>query len=100
MEFNQKSMKNIPLLTEKLYKVTSVNKDELIVKRMSWKAHLYQSNIQNRSNPLHFILENRHCPPQHKDLIPFDLIKFVKSVNFWMTCKQVLRSVTERYSVS
>ena len=88
MEFNRKkynySMKNIPLPSEKMYKTTLIEKVELLIKRMRWKAHLYESSQSHQSNPMHYIFKSRTCPPQHKDLIPFeeDLVKLMKSVTF------------------
>ena len=53
MEFNRKyysySMKNIPLPSEKLYKAILIEKVELLIKRMRWKAYLYESSELNTS---------------------------------------------------
>ena len=86
MEFNRKyysySMKNIPLPSEKLYKTILIEKVELLIKRMKWKAHLCENSGFNTSNPLNYIFKSRKCPPQHKDLIQFenDLLELIKSV--------------------
>ena len=45
-------MKNIPIPSEKLYKMTLLEKVELLVKRMRWKAHLLENNNIRQSNPL------------------------------------------------
>ena len=88
MEFNQKyynySMKNIPIPSEKLYRTRLIEKVELLIKRMRWKAHLYESSGKGKSNPLHYVFKSRKCPPQHKDLIAFenDLLKLIKTVTF------------------
>ena len=73
MEFNRKyysySMKNIPLPSEKLYQTILIEKVELLVKRMRWKANLFQNSGLNTSDPLNYIFKSRKCQPQHKDLM-------------------------------
>ena len=48
MEFNQKyykySMKNIHIPSKKLYREMLIEKVELLIKRMRWKAHLFESS--------------------------------------------------------
>ena len=86
MEFNQKyynySMKIIPILLEKLYKMMLLEKVDLLVKHMRWKARLFENNDIRQSNPLHYIFKSRKPPPQHKDLMAFenDLVKIMQSV--------------------
>ena len=77
-------MKNIPLSIEKLYKTILIEKVELLIQRMRWKAHLYENSELNTSNPLNYIFKNSKCAPQHKDLMQFenDLLKLIKSVKF------------------
>ena len=88
MEFNQKyysySMKNIPIPSEKLYKMTLLEKVELLVKRIRWKAHLFGNNNMRQSSPLHHIFKSRKTPPQHKDLRTFEdhLVKLIQNVTF------------------
>ena len=88
MEFNQKyysySMKNIPIPSEKLYKTTLLEKVKLLVKRIRWKAHLFENNNTQQSNPLHHIFKSRKTPPQHNDLGTFedDLVKLIQNVTF------------------
>ena len=88
MEFNQKhynySMKNLPIPSEKLYKMMLLEKVELLVKRMRWKVHLFENNDIRQCNPLHYIFKSRKTPPQHKDLVAFenDSVKLMQSVAF------------------
>ena len=88
MELNQKyynySMKNIPIPSEKLYKITLLEKVELLVKRIRWKANLFENNIIQQYNPLHYTFKSRKTPPQHKGLIAFenDLAKPMQNVTF------------------
>ena len=84
MQFNRKyyyySIKNIP--SEKPCKTILIEKVELLIKTIRWKAHLYENSVLNTSNPLNYIFERRKCPPQHKDLMQFenDLLQLIKSV--------------------
>ena len=84
MEFNRKYysslMKNIFLTCEKLYKTTLTEKAELLIKRISWKAHMYESSGLNTSNPLNYIFKTRKCPPQHNDFMQFEnkLLQWIK----------------------
>ena len=71
MEFSRKyysySMKNIPLPFKKLYKTILIEKVKLLIKRLRWKAHLYDNSGLNTSNPLNYIFKSRKCSPQHQD---------------------------------
>ena len=64
--------------------MTLLEKVELLVKRMRWKAHLFENNNIQQSNPLHYIFKSRKTSPQHKGLIAFenDLVKLMQSVAF------------------
>ena len=87
MQFNSKYYnyftKNIPIPSEKLYRVL-IEKVELLIKWIRWKAHLFESSRKGQSNLLHYVFQSRKCPPQHKNLIAFenDLLKLIKSVTF------------------
>ena len=92
MEFKRShynyTMKNIPIPSEKLYKITLINKVELLIKRMGWKAHLTNSSYIGHANPLFYIFKSRKCPPQHKELKDFEngLLELVKNVTFRKVC--------------
>ena len=77
-------MKNIPLPSEKLYKTVLIEKVEVLIKRVKWKAHLYENIGLNTSNPLNYILKSRKSPPQHKDLMQFenDWLELIKGIKF------------------
>ena len=74
-------MKNIHLPSEKLYETMLIEKVELLIKRMRWKAHLYENSGLNTSNPLNYIFKSRECLSQHKDLMQFenDLLELIKN---------------------
>ena len=85
MEFN----KVLQLLYEKYsYSIGKIiqnyilEKVELLVKRMRWKAPLCENSNIRQSNPLHHIFKSRKAPPHHKDLIAFenDLVKLMQNV--------------------
>ena len=72
MEFNCKYysylIKSIALPFEKLYKTISIEKVKLLIKRMKWKAHLYENSGLNSPIPLNYNFKCRKCPLQHRDL--------------------------------
>ena len=76
-------MKNILIPSKKLYKITLFENVEFLLKRMRWKANLFENNIQ-QYNPLHYTFKSRKTPPQHKGLIAFenDLAKPMQNVTF------------------
>ena len=45
------STKNIPLPSDKLYQMIFIEQVELVIKCMRWKAHLYQSNFYEATDP-------------------------------------------------
>ena len=86
MEFNRKYycylMKKIPVPSEKLYQTILKENVELLIKRVRWKAHLYENSGLNTSNLLNYICKSRKCSPQHKDLMQFEneLLELRKTV--------------------
>ena len=90
------SMKNIPMLSEKLHKTTLTNKMELLIKRMRWKGHLTDSSYAGHANPLFYIFKSRKCPLQHKRLKDFEngLLELVKN-----GIEQLPWSAEQRYKV-
>ena len=77
-------MKNIPIPSEKLCKMTLLEKVELLVKRMRLEARLFESNNIRQSNPLYHFFKSIKPPPYHKDLIAFEdnLAKLMQNVTF------------------
>ena len=76
-------VKNIQLPSEKVYQTILIEKVELLIKRMRWKAHLYENSELNASCPLNYIFQSTKYPLQHKDLMQFenDLLELI-SVKF------------------
>ena len=80
------SLKNIPLPSEKSYKLKLIEKVEQVIKRMRWKAHFFDSKDKVKDNEMteNYGFKSRMCPPQVKDMIKFedDLHQMIKSVEF------------------
>ena len=81
--------KNIPIPTERNYKLQLMEKIELVIKRMRWKAHFYNKRKDGKENetqtkPETYGLESLNCPPQVKELIQFEsnLLDITKSLKF------------------
>ena len=72
------SMTNIPIPSKK----TLIDNVEFVIKRMRWKALLFDQEDNIREEKYGF--KNRKCPPQHKDLIHFEeeLLDMVKKIYF------------------
>ena len=86
------SYKNIPIPTERNYKLQLMDKIELVIKRMRWKAHFYNERKDAKENETHTIsetygLKSLNCPPQVRELIQFesDLLDIIKSLKFRKT---------------
>ena len=52
------SYKNIPIPTERNYKLQLMDKIELVIKRMRWKAHIYNEKKDVKENETQMIPEN------------------------------------------
>ena len=82
------SLKNIPTPNERTYKLQLIEKTELFIKKLRWKATFFISNSKgttgsSASGSVHGLKSNK-CPPQLKELIPFEdgLIDLVKNIKF------------------
>ena len=86
------SYKNIPIATERNYKLQLMEKIELVIKRMRRKAHCYYERKDGKENetqmkPKTYDLKSLNCPRQVKELIQFerDLLDIIKSLKFRKT---------------
>ena len=72
------SLKNIPTRNERTYKLKLIEKIELLIKNMRWKA-IFFTNRNRKPNSTG--LKSNQCP---KELMAFenDLIKLVKEIKF------------------
>lgn len=80
------SLKNIPLPSKKSYKLKLIEKVELVIKRMRWKATFFDGKRkdaeQEKTN--NFGFKTRKCPPQVAEMILFenDLFNMIKNIKF------------------
>eukprot|EP00111_Clytia_hemisphaerica_P006802 TCONS_00019646-protein len=80
------SYKNIPIPSERNYKIQLIEKVEKFIKRMRWKAKFFDQadNEEIVQIPETYGLKTQKCPPQIRELIPFenDLIELITTVKF------------------
>ena len=82
------SLKNIPAPNERTYKLQLIEKIELLIKKLRWKAIFFINNSketgESRASGSEYGLKSNKCPPQLKELIPFedDLVELVKNIKF------------------
>ena len=82
------SLKNIPTPNKRTYKLQLIEKIELFIKKLRWKAIFFISNSKETTDSCAsssvYGLKSNKCPPQLKELIPFedDLIDLVKNIKF------------------
>ena len=85
------SVKNIPIPGEEQYKLQLINKIELLIKRMRWKALFFDINQnkndvvdQNNQQPETYGMKSPNCPPPIKELSNFekDLFDLVNKIKF------------------
>ena len=86
------SYKNIPIPSERNYKLQLMENIELVIKRMWWKVHFYNKKKDVKENetqtiPKTYSLKSLKCPPQVKELIQFEsaLLNIIKSLKFQKT---------------
>ena len=103
--------KNIPIASERNYKMQLIDKIEAVIKRMRWKAIFFDDTIENEENDSEneetfdtFGLKTPITPKQVPELAEFekDLIDIVRNIkfrkgmnNFQSKLKQDLRSINE-----
>ena len=77
------STNNIPIATERQYKLKLVEKIEAVIKRMRWKAFYFeQSDTHNNSKNIYYGLTSDKTPPPMKllELFEKDLFKIVEKI--------------------
>ena len=84
------SIKNIPIPSERAYLLQLMEKIEMFITRMRWKA-IYFSKTNDYSSE-RYGLKTLKCPKQVKELVPFenDLIDLLKSIKFRKVKNQFL----------
>ena len=83
------SVKNISIPDGKSYKLQLIQKVENFIKKIRWKAIFFmkggnQFDPTTHKTVLTFGINSVKCPPQVKELVPFeeDLIKLIKNITF------------------
>ena len=73
------STKNLPLPSERSYKLQLIEKIEMVIKRMRWKA-VFQDTKKEKSNQQRYGLRSFKIPPPVRELAAFEseLIELVK----------------------
>ena len=69
------SLKNTPTLNERAYKLKLIEKIELLMKNMPWKAIFFTNCNRKPSNntaEARFCLKSNQCPLQVKELMAFE----------------------------
>ena len=95
------SNKNIPVPSERSYNLQLMAKIELVIKRMRWKAFFFLKNNSDIANeepsPENFGLKSLKCPPQIKELIPFEeeLLDIFKRIKFRKEKDEFQKQLTE-----
>ena len=90
------SIKSIPLPSERSYKLQLIEKIEMVVKRMRWKA-IFQDTKKEKSNQQRYGLPSFKIPPPVKELAAFEseLIESVKSIKFRKVKNQLQNQLKE-----
>ena len=76
------SPKNIPIPSERSYKLQLMDKNDQVIKRMRWKAFFYMNRSEDTQET--YSLKSLNCPPKNKEMVPFekDLWNLVNKLKF------------------
>ena len=80
------SLKNIPMPTAKEYRKRLIEKVEIVIKKMRWKAIFAKGDLKAPERNT-FGFKTKNCPPQVEELKAFeeDLYKMIENVSFRAT---------------
>ena len=90
------SMKNIPIPPRNSYIKSLIEKTESVIKRMRWKAFLYDKPDTDNTDRK-FGFKSRKCPPQNENMVKFesDLLDMIKNIEFRNTRDQFQRQLKD-----
>ena len=90
------STKNIPLPSERSYKLQLIEKTEMVIKRMRWKA-IFQDTKKEKSNQQRCGLCSFKVRPPVKELSAFEseLIELLKNIKFRKVKNQLQNQLKE-----
>ena len=98
------SKKNIPIASERNYKMKLIEKIEAVIKRMRWKAIFVESDKEEETTNENFGLKTTNTPQQVPELVEFEKelieiipkLKFRKGMsNFQLKLKQDIKAIKE-----
>ena len=77
------SKKNVPILSNKQYKIHLISKVEDFIEKMRWKALQFLGKLES-TNKETFGFRSRKCPPAVEELTNFenDLMLMIKNIQF------------------
>ena len=80
--FNNNNWKNIPIPSERSYKLQLMDKINHVIKRMRWEAFFYKNRSEDTQET--YGLKSLNCPPKIKEMVPFekDLWNLVNKLKF------------------
>ena len=89
------SPKNIPIPSERSYKLQLMDKIDQVIKRMRWKAFFYTNRTEDTKETCG--LKSLNCPPKIKEMEPFenDLWNLVDKLKFRKTKSNFERQLNE-----
>ena len=92
------STKNLPLPSERSYKLQLIEKIEMVIKRMRWKA-VFQDTKKEKSNQQSYGLRSFKIPPPVRELAAFEseLIELVKKHKIPKCEKPASKSTQRRH---
>ena len=78
------SIKNIPIASERNYKMKLIEKIEAFIKRMRWKAIFFESDDEEEVKNENYGLKTDNTPQQVPELIDFEkeLIDIIPNLKF------------------
>ena len=90
------STKNLPLPSERSYKLQLIEKIEMVIKRTRWKA-IFQDTKKEKSNQQRYGLCSFKIPPLVKELTVFEskLIELAKNIKFQNVKNQLQNQLKE-----
>ena len=89
------SPKNIPIPSERSYKLQLMDKIDQVFKRMRWKAFFYMNRGKDAQET--YGLKSLNCAPKIKEIGPFekDFWSLLNKLNFRKTKSNIHRQLNE-----
>ena len=66
------SPKNIPILSERSYKLQLMDKSDQVIKGMRWKAFFHTNRSEDWQET--YGLKSLNCSPKIKEMVPFEKV--------------------------